>query len=63
MIANDNKEWCELGGSMNSVVVHELSKGQEVWPVILLVTDEATKVLLQSLDATLGLAVSLQMVS
>ena len=62
MIASDRKEWHELGRSMNSIVVHKLSKGQEVWPVILLVADEATKVLLQSLDGTLGLAINLWMV-
>ncbi|KAF8238794.1 hypothetical protein L208DRAFT_1240876, partial [Tricholoma matsutake] len=52
-----------LSGSMDMIVVSELSQGKEIVPIILAFIDEDTDVLLQLLVDSFGLAISLWVIS
>ena len=57
-----SKEWGVHGHRVQGVVVCELSQGQEVSPVVLLIIDVHPEELLQNLIDSFGLAISLWMV-
>jgi len=57
-----SKERGDFGHRVRSVVVHKLSQGKEVDPIILLVVDIYSKVLLQDLVDPFCLTMSLRVV-
>ena len=59
MLASIHQEWGCTNGRVNRVVVGKLSDGEPILPIILLVIDEDSEVLLNILVNLFGLAISL----
>jgi hypothetical protein len=59
----DCEKWCYLRCVAHRVIVAEIGEGQEAGPVVLLVVDVCTKVLLKGRVDSFGLPVCLRVVS